>query len=68
MIFETHAHYDDEAFEADREEPPNRVCYKIRHRYPKVSNKLAVEYFEHELERFLEKRHLHIPVGVVWHS
>lgn len=48
--------------------PPNRVCYKIRHRYPKVSNKLAVEYFEHELERFLEKRHLHIPVGVVWHS
>ena len=48
--------------------PPNRVCYKIRHRYPKISNKLAVEYFEHELERFLEKRHLHIPVGVVWHS
>ena len=48
--------------------PPNRVCYKIRHRYPKVSNKLAVEYFEHELEHFLEKRHLHIPVGVVWHS
>lgn len=48
--------------------PPNRVCYKIRHRYPKTSNKIAVECFEHELERFLSERIWDFPIGEVWHA
>ena len=29
--------------------PPNRVCYKIKHKYPKSTSKRAVEFFENAL-------------------
>ena len=47
-------------------QPPNRVCYRIRHRFPKLTSQKAVEVFEEALGRYLESRNLQIPVGKVW--
>ena len=38
--------------------PPNRVCYKIKHKYPKSTSKRAVEFFENALEDFLAESSL----------
>lgn len=46
--------------------PPNRVCYKIKHKYPKVTSKRAVDYFEDALEEFLQTPFPEIPIGQVW--
>lgn len=46
--------------------PPNRVCYKITHKYPKMSSKIAVDTFEEELEKLLETGFAPIPIGVVF--
>lgn len=45
---------------------PNRICYKIKHKYPKVTSKHAVEFFEGILEEFLQAEKPDIPVGEVW--
>ena len=29
-----------------KNQPPNRVCYKIKHRYPKITGKRAVEFLK----------------------
>lgn len=45
---------------------PNRVCYKIKHKYPKVTSKQAVEFFEEIMEQFLQQEQTPIPVGQIW--
>ena len=47
-------------------QPPNRVCYRIRHRYPKLTSQKAVEIFENALSGYLASRHTQIPVGEIW--
>ena len=47
--------------------PPDRICYKIKHRYPRATGKRAVEFFEHALEEFLQTPLPEIPIGEVWH-
>ena len=47
-------------------QPPNRVCYRIRHRYPKLTSQKAVEIFENALSGYLASRHTQIPVGAIW--
>lgn len=47
-------------------QPPNRVCYQIRHRYPKHSGQKAAAIFEDALSRYLESRHTQIPIGEIW--
>lgn len=51
-----------------KNQPPNRVCYKITHRYPKVSSRHAVEIFEDALEEYLERPKSTFPLGEVWYS
>lgn len=46
--------------------PPNRVCYKIKHKYPKSTSKRAVEFFENALEDFLAESTPSFPIGQVW--
>ena len=36
-----------------KNQPPNRVCYKIKHRYPKITGKRAVEFFENALDEYM---------------
>ena len=45
---------------------PKRVCYKIKHKYPKVTSKHAVELFEEKLEEFFQEPQPVIPLGEVW--
>ena len=45
---------------------PNRICYKIKHKYPKATSKRAVEFFEDILEQFLAIAQPAIPVGEIW--
>lgn len=33
--------------------PPERVCYKLTHRFPKPSQQRSIEYFERKLARYL---------------
>ena len=47
-------------------QPPNRVCYRIRHRYPKPTSQKAAEIFENALSDYLSTLNSQIPVGVVW--
>lgn len=47
-------------------QPPNRVCYRIRHRYPKPTSQKAAEIFESALSDYLSTLNSQIPVGVVW--
>ena len=47
-------------------EPPRRVCYRILHRYPKLSTQKAAQIFEKALTDYLEARSVSIPFGVVW--
>jgi DNA-binding transcriptional LysR family regulator len=37
------------------EAPPDRICYKIMHRYPKASTKASIEVLDHYLESLLQK-------------
>lgn len=46
--------------------PPNRVCYKIKHKYPKSTSKRAVEFFENALDEFLSESTPSFPIGQVW--
>ena len=49
-----------------RNPPPDRVCYRIRHRSPKLGNRDAVGLFNGLLDGFVKEMHREIPVGVVW--
>ncbi|MDO4475166.1 MAG: LysR family transcriptional regulator [Lachnospiraceae bacterium] len=46
--------------------PPNRACYKIKHKFPKLSSEQAVSVFEQQLTEFLKNRQTDIPVGQVF--
>ena len=46
--------------------PPDRCCYKITHRFPLVTSEPALEYFEEQLELYLEQLKFDIPVGEVF--
>lgn len=46
--------------------PPDRVCYKVSHKFPKLSNEHALQFFETLLNEFLEKRVTDIPIGEVF--
>lgn len=46
--------------------PPNRVCYKITHKNPKLTSERAVSLFEQLLEDFLANRNVTIPIGEVF--
>ena len=49
-----------------KNQPPNRVCYKIKHRYPKITGKRAVEFFENALEEYMKVPLKEFPLGEVW--
>ncbi|MDO4307411.1 MAG: LysR family transcriptional regulator [Eubacteriales bacterium] len=49
-----------------KNQPPNRVCYKITHRYPKLTSERAVSLFETLLDEFLSNRDIRIPIGQVF--
>lgn len=46
--------------------PPNRVCYKIKHKYPKLTSERAVTFFEQKLDEYLECQNFSIKIGEVW--
>ena len=49
-----------------KNQPPNRVCYKIKHRYPKSTSKRAVELFENALDEYLKNSDFDVPIGRIW--
>ena len=49
-----------------KNQPPNRVCYKIKHRYPKITGKRAVEFFENALDEYMQIPLREFPLGEVW--
>lgn len=49
-----------------RNQPPNRVCYKITHKNPKITSERAVSLFESLLDEFLLNRNITIPIGEVF--
>ena len=51
-----------------KNQPPNRVCYKIKHRYPKITSKRAVEFFENALEEYMKIPLKEFPLGEVWRN
>lgn len=46
--------------------PPHRVCYKIKHKYPKLTSMHAVSFFEQSLDEYLQKRSFQIRIGEIW--
>ncbi|MBS6397660.1 MAG: LysR family transcriptional regulator [Clostridiales bacterium] len=46
--------------------PPNRVCYQIKHKYPKLTSEQAVLTFEQTLSKYLAGRKFEIRTGEVW--
>ena len=47
-------------------EPPNRVYYRIKHKFPKLTSEKAVILFDQMLELYLKPRKVNIPIGTVW--
>ncbi len=46
--------------------PPERVCYRIKHKFPKLTSEKAVTLFDQMLELYLKSREVNIPIGTVW--
>ena len=46
--------------------PPERVCYRIKHKFPKLTSEKAVTLFDEMLELYLKSREINIPIGTVW--
>lgn len=46
--------------------PPDRVCYKIKHRYPNSTTKQAVLYFEELLGEYLAQVKTTMHTGEIW--
>ena len=46
--------------------PPNRCCYKIKHRTPFVANEKAMNYFEKSLSEYLKNLKFDMHIGKVW--
>ncbi|MEY8351979.1 LysR family transcriptional regulator [Lachnospiraceae bacterium 54-53] len=46
--------------------PPDRVCYKIKHRFPSSATEQAVQYFEQALNDYLCQVKATLHIGDVW--
>ncbi len=46
--------------------PPDRICYKIKHKFPNVTHERTVAYFEQLLDDYLAAHWQPIKVGEVW--
>lgn len=46
--------------------PPNRCCYKIKHRSPLENTSKALEFFEAELAQHLESIRFDLKLGQIW--
>ena len=46
--------------------PPDRCCYKIKHRFPLVTSERALSYFEEQLDQYLQNLKFDIHTGQVW--
>lgn len=46
--------------------PPDRVCYKIKHRYPSAATETAVTYFEQALSEYLCQIKSTLHTGEIW--
>lgn len=46
--------------------PPDRCCYKIKHRFPLVTSERALTYFEEQLDQYLQNLKFDIHIGQVW--
>ncbi|MBC8531361.1 LysR family transcriptional regulator [Gehongia tenuis] len=46
--------------------PPDRICYKIKHKFPNVTHERTVSYFEQLLDDYLAAHWQPIKVGEVW--
>lgn len=49
-----------------RNPPPDRLCYKISHRFPLASSEQALAIFEEHLSAYLKNLRFSIPLGEVW--
>lgn len=46
--------------------PPDRLCYKITHRFPLASSEQALAVFEERLSAYLKNLRFNIPLGEIW--
>ena len=46
--------------------PPERVCYRIKHKFPKLTSEKAVGLFDQMLELYLANHTIDVPIGEVW--
>ena len=46
--------------------PPNRRCYKIKHRFPLVTTEQSLAYFEAKLASYLNSVKFDLHIGQVW--
>lgn len=46
--------------------PPDRLCYKISHRFPLASSEQALAIFEEHLSAYLKNLRFSIPLGEAW--
>lgn len=40
--------------------PPDRICYKVTHRFPSASRKETINFFEEKLALYLKQQNLHL--------
>lgn len=46
--------------------PPNRCCYKIKHRNPLITTEKALGYFEEKLAQYLQNLKFDLHIGQTW--
>lgn len=46
--------------------PPERVCYRIKNKFPRLTSERAVTLFEDMLESYVKEKKDEIPVGCLW--
>ena len=46
--------------------PPNRCCYKIKHRNPLITTEKALDYFERNLAQYLQNLKFDLHIGQTW--
>lgn len=51
-----------------RNEPPEHICYKLRHRFPRISREEMVDTFGRELDEYLKGDPFEVPIGKVFSS
>lgn len=46
--------------------PPDRICYKIKHRFPTSTTEQAIQYFENTLSDYLSQAKTTLHIGEAW--